>query len=174
MREAGISLDKKLPRHTMSCVIKENIDWTVRKRKPKSSHVRSWYDKWRKSSGMCDGAAVAEVSQKSLLKSRAPKQTCHRKRFPGAGHPYRCPLIRQEFYEWFTSIRYAIDWKKMRAELRSRGMKKHLARFPRSILVYKVYELLQDYAHACLVSGVKVEGFMPQNWWFKRWEESMD
>ena len=80
-------------------------------------------------------------------------------------------MVREALYEWFTSMRYAIDWKKLRAELRSRGLKKNLARFPRSILVYKVYELLQDYAHSCLVSGVKVEGFKPSYWWFKRWEE---
>ena len=80
-------------------------------------------------------------------------------------------MIRQELYEWFMSIRYAIDWQKLKSDLRSRGLKRNLARFPRSILVFKVYQLLQDYAQSCLLNGVKVQGFKPHDWWFRRWEE---
>ena len=67
-------------------------------------------------------------------------------------------------------MRYAIDWKQLIAENRSRG-KKHLVRFPRSVLKLQVNILLQNLAHASLLNGRPVESFKPDSWWFKRWEE---
>ena len=110
-------------------------------------------------------------SVKYLLKSRAAKNDCYRKRAPGGGRHCKAPLVRQELYQWWASLRYAIDWKHIVAENRSRGLKKNLARFPRSILVYKVYQLLQEHAHACLLNGQPVQYFKPNSWWFRRWEE---
>ena len=46
-----------------------------------------------------------------------------------------------------------------------------MARFPHSIMVLKVRQILQDHAHACLLTGVPASGFKPDYWWFKRWEE---
>jgi hypothetical protein len=80
-------------------------------------------------------------------------------------------LIRDALYEWWVGVRYAIDWKKLIADRRSRGMKS-LARFPRSILRAKVYELLGTLAHACLVAGQPVQTVNVDGWWFKRWEET--
>ena len=149
----GITPDAKMPYGSMKTFIQDNLAWT---------------------SKGC--AAVAEepcatVSVKSLLRSRAPKSTCFRKRAPGGGAKFKAPLIRQELYEWWSSIRYAIDWKQLVADNRSGGLKKNLARFPRSILVYKVNQLLQEHAHACLLNGQPVQSFRPSSWWFRRWEE---
>ena len=123
-------------------------------------------------------AAVAENKQNTklpqendLLKSRARVIKCYRKRAPGGGRQFNVPLIRKALYEWFTSIRYAIDWKQLVAENRSRG-KKHLARFPRSIFKLKVNEMLQEYVGSCLLVGAPVKVFKPDAWWFKRWEDA--
>ena len=56
-------------------------------------------------------------------------------------------------------------------ENRSRGLKNNLARFPRSILKYKVYQLLQEHTAASILNGQPVQTFRPSCWWFKRWEE---
>ena len=55
-------------------------------------------------------------------------------------------------------------------ERRSRG-KKHLARFPRKMILLKVHQFLEDHAYASLVSGVPVKSFVPDYWWCKRWEQ---
>ena len=96
-----------------------------------------------------------------------------RKRRPGAGRPFANPLVRQQLYQWWCSIRYAIDWQQLIAENRGRKgtRKKNLARFPRSILLVKVWQLQTEYAHASLLSGVKVRCFQPNYWWLSRWQE---
>ena len=39
------------------------------------------------------------------------------------------------------------------------------------MLKLKVQQLLQDYAHACLVNGQRVVSFTADSHWFRRWEE---
>ena len=80
------------------------------------------------------------------------------------------PCVREGLYEWWSGIRYGIDWKQLIAENRIRG-KKNLARFPRSIIQLKVQQLLQDYAYACLLNGVPAETVKADSWWCRRWEE---
>ena len=63
-----------------------------------------------------------------------------RRRRPGAGQKFKAPLVRTALYEWWSGLRHAIDWKKLIENRRSRG-KKHLARFPRSVLRVKVNQL---------------------------------
>ena len=109
--------------------------------------------------------------KKRIMRSRAPKSAFYRKRAPGAGRRNRNPVVRQLFYQWWTSIRLAIDWKTLLAENRSCGLKKNLARFPRPIPVFKVYQLLQYHARAYLLDGQPPQSFKPNSWWFTRWEE---
>ena len=108
--------------------------------------------------------------QKSLLRSRAPLQPRHRKRAKCGGRPSKVHCAREALYEWFTGIRYAIDWKQLIAENRSRGQK-HLARFPRVVIQLRAQQLLQDYTYACLLNGEPVHSFTADFWWCKRWEE---
>ena len=58
----------------------------------------------------------------------------------------------------------------MIAENRSRG-RKHLARFPRSVLQLKAQQLLRDYSYSCLLNGVPVVSVKLDSWWHKRWQE---
>ena len=148
---------------------------------PEGKHIHLWYRQWRQSQTHLEASetAVAEmpmgntVCVKSLLRSRKHVSDSLRKRRAGAGRRFANPLVRQELYHWWCSIRYAIDWTQLIAENRSRGgtRKKNLARFPRSILLFKVWQLETDYAHASLLSGVQIRCFQPDYWWLARWQE---
>jgi len=171
----GIVPDKRLPYGAMKQFIQDNLLW-------KSGHLgrgqyiklRRWYDHWSKSSSDVL-AAVADPSKpmadgKSLLKSRARKPGWKRQRAAGGGAKVKAPLVRQALYEWWTGLRYSIDWKKLAEERRSRG-KKLVARFPLSVLKLKVAQLLEDFAYASLLNGIPVRSFVPDGHWFARWEE---
>ena len=108
---------------------------------------------------------AAHFGPKNMLKkSIAPRQQCHRKRAPGGGRHHKAQHVRAALFEWFTSIRYAIDWKQLIANNRSRG-RIHLARFPASMLKLKAQQFLQDYVHACLVNGQPVVSFTADSHW---------
>ena len=173
-KSRGIHADMRMPYGAMKSFIQNNIVWTT-KQAPAGRDIAKWCAAWRQCPSNIE-AAVAErttplVCIKSLLKSRATKTDSRRQRAPGAGRHFTAPLVRQELYHWWTSIRYAIDWKQLVIDNRSRGLTKNLARFPRSIMLLKLYQMLQDHAHACLLSGVPVASFKPSYWWFQRWEE---
>ena len=116
------------------------------------------------------GKPTTNVSIQTFLKSRSRKPDHLRKWGHGAGPKFKAALVRQALYEWWSGLRYAIDWKQLIAARRSRG-KKHLARFPRSALLTKVRQLLQDHAHASLLDGRVVETVKADSWWFRRWED---
>ena len=175
----GISTDKRMPYGAMKTFIRDNIRWTDKMKELQAKAVHGWYDTWRRSSSNQMVAAVAGKDEvpvvllqrpKSALKSRAPVSRVVRRNAPGAGRPFKAYCIREALYEWFSGIRYAIDWKQLMADNRSRG-RKHLARFPRSVLRLKAQQLLQDYTYVCLLNGVPVASVRFDSWWFKRWEE---
>ena len=136
--------------------------------------IREWYAAWQ--GNTCNIVAIEKdspkqvVSQASYLKSRKYVPACFRKRNYGAGRHFKATFVRQQLYEWWAGIRYAIDWTKLIESRRSRG-KKHLARFPASVLYLKIKQLLEEYAHASLLNGKPVETFVPDCWWLKRWLE---
>ena len=132
-----------MPYGTMKTFIDNNIAYAAMQKKAvQNKQIRWWYETWRKSNGITEVAAVAE---KQFLKSRAPVALAARKRAHGGGRKTKAVCVRQSLYEWYAAIRYAIDWKQMIAENRSRG-KKHLARFPRAIIGLKAMHVLQEHA----------------------------
>ena len=98
----------------MATFIKENIEWRSKQKPPKAKHIRKWYDSWR-TSASCTAHDDAQKNrqEQTMLRSRAKKTDSERLRGPGGGRQYACPLIRQALYEWFVSIRYAIDWHQL-------------------------------------------------------------
>ena len=172
----NIVADQRMPYGYMKTFIRDNIIWSGTQKKAaalQGGSIRQWYLSWRDTPAYASAAIGRKktlVSEKSLLKSRAPVSSHKRFRGFGAGAKHKAPLVRQALYEWWSSIRYAIDWKQLAEHRRSRG-KKHLARFPRSILRLKVLQLLADHAAACLLNSHPVQTVIPDSWWFKRWEE---
>ena len=176
----GMQHDKRMPYGATKTFIQDNLTWMSTK-PPTGKHIQKWHMTWRESPANLEASetAVAEISKeqtvcvKSLLKSRKHITDSLRKRRPGAGRQYANLFVRQELYHWWCSMRYAIDWRQLIAENRSCGgtRKKNLARFPRSVLLVKVWQLQTEYAHASLLSGVNVRCFQPSYWWLSRWEE---
>jgi hypothetical protein len=176
---------------TSAFVISDKASQTYRMNNPQqkrlSKLIRTCYKSWL-GGATCRGlaaipthsslavAAVAEQphitirKEKSMLKSRAPKQEFARRNALGQGAPFKAHPIRQALYEWWTGVRHAIDWTQLMAENRSQG-KKNLARFPRSLLRLKLQQFVQEYTHACLLNGSRVISFNCDSWWFNRWEE---
>ena len=170
----GINTLKRLPWGFMQTFIRHNIQWTAQQNPMLRKRIVEWYTTWSSSGSRVLAEVTDEPCQKptdkSLLKSRAPIQDAKRQRCQGGGRPPKAPLIRQALYEWWSAIRYAIDWTELAAQRRSRG-KKNLARFPRSVLATKVHQLIEEHAYASLLNGRPAESFVPNSWWFKRWEE---
>ena len=174
-RTNAIVVDERLPWGAMTTFVRDNIEWKAKRNALTSAQLRLWYNTWRKSpasavAAVADDAPETIAQPKNMLRSRAPVQECRRRRGYGGGRTPHAHCVREALYEWFTGLRYAIDWKQMIAENRSRG-RKHLARFPRSVIILKVTQLLEDYAYACLLNGSRVVSFKPTSWWCKRWEE---
>ena len=171
----GIVVEKRMPYGAMKTFIQDNIKWQAKHNVLAGKRVREWYNKWRETTSstvaaVADGAPVQVRQPKGMLKSRTPVPMCRRRNAPGQGRLPKAHCVREALYEWFTGIRYAIDWQQMIAENRSRG-KRHLARFPRSVLRLKLQQLLQDSTYACLLNGAPVVSLKADSWWFKRWEE---
>ena len=123
----GIRIEGRMPYGAMKTFVNDNIEWNAKRRTLQAHQIRRWYKTWKGSASnalaVIDGGADKAVSIRSLLKSKAPKQLCHKERADGAGRPFKLPLVRQALYEWWSSIRYAIDWQQLIATNRSRGTK---------------------------------------------------
>jgi len=179
----GVPHADRLPRGTMIRFMDENITLAgtqktnVKEQEGKTAgakrnlnnrlKVREWHKAWQRQRRHGETAVAAQ----SLMKSRAPRPACLRRRAPGGGRRHKATLVRQELYEWYSSIRYAIDWKRVISVSPSRGLKKKQARFPRSIMKVKVQQLLREHAHASILNGAPVQTFKPDSWWFQRWQE---
>lgn len=93
----------------------------------------------------------------------------------GVGAPHKCPWLRNALFEWFASIRYSIDWQKVRASLHTpglstRGMGKSLARFTRQLVWQKAQQLLNDYCASCLINAIRPSVPKLRSDWFRSWE----
>ena len=169
--ENDILLDVSMPYGAIRTFIDENI---IKKNRLQSKEVRIWYDKWRSNPANVQAAVDKRQrlpsASRNLLKSYAPVREHLRKRAPGGGRQFSAVRVRQELYEWWSGLRYAIDWQELADDNRSRG-KKHLARFPRDFIKLKANQLVAEYVAACLLNGHRVTAVTVDSRWFKRWEE---
>jgi hypothetical protein len=173
LKTNDIVLPGRMPYGKMHKFIASNFCASFRVR---GCQIRSWYATWSKDKAQLLAAESGDAppqtapTKRSLLKSRSKVPLHKRKRSEGAGAKFKHPLIRQELYEWWSAIRYSIDWTQLIADRRSRGHKL-LARFPQSSLLLKVQQLQEEYAYACMVNGSPVQSITPDSHWFKRWAE---
>jgi len=175
-RSHGIVLTARLPRGAMTSFMKDNIVWKMHAKTLGRKTVLKWYRAWRDDHGKVlateeeHSKPQSRTTIRSLLKSKAPVPDSVRLRCRGGGRRPKGPLVRQKLYEWWAGLRHAIDWKKLVQDRRSRG-KKHLARFPRDVIIVKVQQLLEESAFASLLNGEQVDTFKPDAWWLGRWAE---
>jgi len=175
-RSRGIEPNMRMPHGAIQSFIKDHLEWKLNHRANRSRLIRAWYRTWGASECRVAAAdATVEpgrvAAEKDLLRSRAKKNLCARQRGPGGGRHFAVPLVRTGLYEWWSSIRYAIDWTQLAANHRSRG-RKYLARFPKAVLIAKAHQLLEDYTYACLLNGTPAPSVnLDDGWWFSRWKQ---
>ena len=66
-------------------------------------------------------------------------------------------------------MRYRIDWKKIAEIRRSRGDRKFIGRFPRSLLRNKLHQLIQEYCFTSLLAGIRPKTAKVRARWFNLW-----
>ena len=106
--------------------------------------IKRWYASWRDDNHVVRGRAPSARGWHVGNKVRQRKPG-----FYGVHLP-KVPLVRDQLYEWFLSMRYSIDWKRINQEARSRGDRNAIGRFPTSVLKTKLQELLRTDAEKSL------------------------
>ena len=132
----------------------------------------NWHAKWRKSLGHAGKVQRQTISpSSSKMHWRQRRRACNNQ-----GRPFKCTWLRNALYEWYTSMRYNIDWDKVRASVRTVGLRtrgeapKALARFTRQLVRQKAQHLLNDYCAASLLVGCKPIVPTLRSEWFRGWE----
>jgi hypothetical protein len=160
----------RLPRSTVALFIGEQLNCASAGAsflKYGSQNIRRWHKHWKSKHGH-----QTAVFKKQLKSNVRRVRFFQRKRINGLqGKRSACPLVRQLLFEWFISMRYAIDWEKLGQHIRSSGKVKCMGRFPRSLLKAKVNQLLEDYCRESLIQGVALTTFKPRSDWWSRWED---
>ena len=139
---------------------------------PSSRNLRTWHKKWRSTGGK----PIKSHGRPLKLDGTAKTKWQRRMKTRGQqGRPHKCPWLRDGLFEWYSSIRYSIDWKAVRARLHTPGISssgtgKSLARFTRQLIRQKAQQLLNDYCAACLLYGVRVSAPNLSSNWFSSWE----
>ena len=67
-------------------------------------------------------------------------------------------------------LRYAIDWKALRAQRVKAGEVKCLGRFPKRLIKQKLQQLLEEHCRAALLNGVRGTGFQITPRWWTNWQ----
>ena len=123
--------------------------------------VHRWHRAWRRDQGDIGNRVNKQHVANNHRQRRAGNYGTHR---------LCAAWVRDELYDWFIGMRYSIDWKKLIAIRRSRGERKALGRFPRSMLVCKVQELQHAYAEQCLLNGTRPTLFKLRTRWLTEWQ----
>ena len=129
------------------------------KQKRKAQQVLRWHQTWS-TCMVCDNT-----------RNRAGA-LCKRRRRPGKqGRPAALPWLRQALYEWWSSMRYSVDWKAVAQGVAPQLRPKRLARFTRSVLKAKAQQLLADYLATALTAGSAARGVSLRPTWFANWQK---
>ena len=164
----GLELHDRKPRNFYKQFLEDSVVFRGKPLKDAVRALRRWYASWLK---------AGAVSLLSRSGGTWHKHSCSaivaldkRKRRQGLqGKPPAAPLVRDQLFEWFIAMRYAIDWKALATKRRSQG-RKCITRFPRSLLKAKVHQLVEAYCCDSLVNGLKPQAINPTTTWFRRWE----
>ena len=94
-----------------------------------------------------------------------------RRRSGGAGARKKCPWLSSALYEWWSHMRYNVDWKKVNAGVPKEKGHRNIARYTQALLVTKAKDLVTSYCSHALVRGIRpvVPTLKPR--WFKEWRK---
>ena len=118
--------------------------------------VAKWWCTWRKAGG------VATLGGGARRRARGTQ-----------GKPTKAPWLEAALYEWWSHMRYSVNWKAVAKRTPDREQKpKMLARFSQSLLLTKAKQLVAEYCVESMKRGIKPK--VPQlrpRWWTK-WRRS--
>lgn len=156
----------KLAHGAMKEFVRDRLQFSGVQAKDPGRQVRQWHKKWILANKNHPQSTKAHHKSAAVA---VPYKL--RQRAKGLqGRPYRAPLVRQLLYEWFVSMRYAVDWTKFNQVLKAKGKIKCIGRFPRSLLRLKVKQLLQEYCFQSLLHGQRPQVFEATSKWFSVFE----
>ncbi len=168
LRDGGWMPGNRLPRNACPAFIKDMMLWSKNSQlKNASRTLRTWHAQWSKENRLQTRTSHIAAKTKDGAVEPARRQRQHLFQ----GRPLHVPWLREALYEWFTAARYSIDWKEVRASLRSGGGKKCIARFTRHLVRQKARQLLQDYCYQSLLQGKHAVGVHLTARWFTEWEQ---
>ena len=167
-RSCGVDSKGKFPKGFLNDFMKERLTFVGSPLKEASRRIRLWYRAWEKKGAPSHPQQSCERNKRHCSSAVEPSK--RQRAAGGQGHPQACPIIREQLYEWWQSMRYSIDWKGLAAQNRSRG-RKCLARFPRSVLKAKVLELIEAYCAECLLHGIPAKVFQIRARWWTVWQD---
>ena len=173
LRDDGWAPGARIPRHACPTFINDRLlcSKATQLRNACRSVLR-WHAQWMKDIRLQnhtgkEGGGTRAGSGGSL-QLQMGKRRQRERRFQG--RPVACPWLRQALFQWFATMRYSIDWNRVRASLRSGGARKSLARFTRRLVRQKARQLLQDYCYQCLMQAQKLVSVKLTARWFRNWE----
>ena len=108
------------------------------------------------------GAPIRRATPRSKMWSQ-------RQRGEGGGRSTKCEWLRQELFEWWSGVRYAVDWSSIKKNTAPEVVPKKIARFTQYVIKAKAKELLSRYVRAQVEGGVKVEAVVLRSRWFAEW-----
>ena len=176
LQDHGLEDAGRVPRGVIIGFIKNNLLWTRREhqkvdRRPIA--LREWHKLYKNNVAMQGKVAAPgrKPRQPKFAKGQRTVGWDVRKRFCGfQGRPRLAPMVREQLYDWFISMRFSINWKRYNNICRSRGAHKCIGRFPKSMLNAKLRQLLTDYCHEMLVRGIRPRVFNITSKWHRGWE----
>jgi hypothetical protein len=137
-----------------------------------------WHLQWRRDSrqhAIGPKGRRAPVIRKKHLQNKVVAY--QRRQRDNSGRPHSSPWLRVALYEWWTSLRYSIDWEAVKTSFGKQaiksglGQRKALARYSAALLRKKAGQLQQDYCEASLIAGVPPRHVVQvTSHWLKRWE----
>ena len=99
-----------------------------------------------------------------------PKPLSKRARDYGGGRRFAAPWLREALFEWWSSMRHSIDWRRVTSNVGPQLRPKKLARFTRTMMRQKAQLLISQYCAEHLRQGKRPRVPKLSSEWWKGWK----
>lgn len=141
------------------------VQWAGKWLEQKAAALKRWMNIFLETRN--GDAGSTQVSHRK--ETRRTKAWYARRRTEGGGRKRRCEWLRQELFEWWSGMRFAVDWEAIRKDTAPQLQRKKLARFTQYVVKAKAKELLCWYLKAQVEAGVNVEQVDLRSMWLSEW-----
>ena len=166
LKVIGIHGAQRLPRNCIAHFIRDMCIVPKTNKNPQR-WLRRQHDIWSKKGKPVNSKHIHGVKMKGCLQKVSFDRRLRSCGMQGA--PKQMPIVRQALYDWFISLRYAIDWREHDRQMKAQEQKKCVGRFPVSLLKQKYAQFVEDYCVDNLIAGQRPR--VPKfTWkWLMRW-----